>query len=173
MTSLKDTWAVLQPQFQVGPKRRRKSARYSQLYSAVNGLFFGGGAGNREWQEAYRGRKICSVISADGASNVLGKIHSYCTISGCWICDVCCNSRKARHTARAPWASTKIERWQKAASMQNTWLEFYENVMFVNVLAMASAVLDGSEAMKWNEVIIADVLADIGSDRAPLSTRSK
>lgn len=57
--------------------------------------------------------------------------------------------------------------------MQNTRLEFYENVMFVNVLAMASAVLDGSEAMKWNEVIIADVLADIGSDRAPLSTRSK
>lgn len=43
MTSLKDTWAVLQPQFQVGPKRRRKSARYSQLYSAVIGLFLGGG----------------------------------------------------------------------------------------------------------------------------------
>lgn len=41
MTSLKDTWAVLQPQFQVGPKRRRKSARYSQLYSAVIGLFGG------------------------------------------------------------------------------------------------------------------------------------
>lgn len=57
--------------------------------------------------------------------------------------------------------------------MQNTQLEFYENVMFVNVLAMASAVWDGSEAMKWNEVIIADVLADIGSDWAPLSTRSK
>lgn len=57
--------------------------------------------------------------------------------------------------------------------MQNTRLEFYENVMFVNVLAMASAVWDGSEAMKWNEVIIADVLADIGSDRAPLSTQSK
>ena len=57
--------------------------------------------------------------------------------------------------------------------MQNTRLEFYENVMFVNVLAMASAVWDGSEAMKWNEVIIADVLADIGSDRAPLSTRSR
>lgn len=57
--------------------------------------------------------------------------------------------------------------------MQNTRLEFYENVMFVNVLAMASAVLDGSEAMKWNDVIIAGVLADIGSDRAPLSTRSR
>lgn len=57
--------------------------------------------------------------------------------------------------------------------MQNTRLEFYENVMFVNVLAMASVVWDCSKAMKWNEVIIADVLADIGSDRAPLSTRSK
>lgn len=42
--------------------------------------------------------------------------------------------------------------------MQNTRSVFYENGMFVNVLAMASAVRDGSEAMKWNDVITTDVL---------------